>query len=350
MTFLDSISSIPGILEGMIDARATRMLGLTQRLEERAVRRVVCIGSGSSYNGALAACPFFDALGIEAQVMFPNQFTTYTSTFDRDAVYVVISQGGATRLVYEAARKLREAGCIVCSITADTSSPIAQIADVSIEMGCGDEQFRYRTVGVDTTIVSCWQLAMTIALLNGSIDRERASALDCEMRAVVSAMPSCREQALTWYDEHRFSLMRARYLMFAGADDLWAVAREADIKVMEMVPLLTRSFELEEIIHGPQNAFDASGAYILFAREGVDAEKARAIAAFLGENIGFCALVGNVGEGNRDFIFDEASSTFGALEYLTFAQVVAYRLASDYGRDLTRPINAGIARFVSKEL
>ena len=85
----------------------------------------------------------FDRLGIEACPLFPNQFTTYSSAFDRDALYVVISQGGATRLVYEAVVKLREAGCSVCSITADVESPIARTADVAVDMGCGHEAFLY---------------------------------------------------------------------------------------------------------------------------------------------------------------------------------------------------------------
>lgn len=350
MTFLDSIASIPDALSRMVDVREARMSGIANLVGQKEVKRVVFIGSGSSYNGALAACPFFDRLGIEAQVVFPNQFATYTSSFDHDALYVVISQGGATRLVFNAAKKLRAEGCRVCSVTADVTSPIARECDASIEMGCGRERYRYRTVGVDTTVVSCWQLAMTIALANGTMDKMMVRTFDDELRSVIKVMPKRLEDAITWYERNRFSLMRAHYLMFAGADDLWAVAREADIKVMEMVPLITRSFELEEIVHGPQNAFDASGAYLLFARDGVDADKAQSIAAFLRENIGFCALVGSAGCDANDFCFTEAAESFGSLEYLTFAQALAYRLADDRGRDLTKPINAEIARYVSKEL
>lgn len=350
MTFLDSIDTIPGILSKMVDTRAARMSNFADLVAKRPVKRVIFIGSGSSYNSALAACPFFDRLGIEAQPMFPNQFTTYATSFDRDALYVVISQGGATRLVFEAVRKLHETGCKVCSITADITSPIARAADVAVEMGCGEEQFRYRTVGVSATVVSCWQLALTIAKTNGRISNQDALAYDNRLKSVIASLPVRRNATLAWYDEHRFSLMRARYMIFAGADDLWAVAREADIKAMEMIPLITRSFELEEIIHGPQNAFDASGAYVLFARKGIDADKARSVAAFLNENIGFCAVVGSAGSDGHDFVFREADEQFGSLEYLTFAQVVAYRLADDHGRDFTRPLNADIARHVSKEL
>lgn len=350
MTFLDSIESIPAILESMVRARSARMEALDDLAGGHPCARVVLIGSGSSYNGALAACPFFDRLGVEAGVVFPNQIASYRATFDQNVLYVVISQGGSTRLVYEATAKLRAAGCTVCSITADLDAPIARGADMSIEMGCGDERFVYRTVGVCATIVSCWQLALSMAIANGTISESDAADADASLLAVIANMSTRVKQAMSWYDEHRFSLMRARYVMCAGADDLWAVAREADIKVMEMVPMITRSFELEEVIHGPQNAFDGAGAYLIFARKGPDADKARAIASFLSKEVGFCSLVGNAGGSSKDFVFEEANAAFGSLEYLTFSQVVAYRLASDHGRDLTRRINAGIYDRISKEL
>lgn len=350
MTFLDSIKSIPAILESMVRARSTRIEMMDTLVSEHSYQRVVLIGSGSSYNGALAACPFFDHLGIEASVVFPNQIASYCTTFDRNALYVSISQGGFTRLVYEATAKLRAAGCTVCSITADLDAPIARGADASIEMGCGDERFLYRTVGVCATIVSCWQLAISIAIANGTISESDAADADASLLAVIANMTVRVKQVMEWYDVHRFSLMRASYVICAGANDLWAVAREADIKVMEMVPMITRSFELEEVIHGPQNAFDGAGAYLIFARKGPDADKACAIAAFLSKEVGFCSLVGNVGGGSSDFVFEEANPTFGLLEYLTFVQVIAYRLASDHGRDLERRINAGICEHISKEL
>lgn len=350
MTFLDSIVSIPSVLELMVRGRVKRMEGLSASTAGCRFKRVVFIGSGSSYNGALAACPFFDRLGFETQVVFPNQIATYATSFDCDALYVAISQGGATRLVYEAVEKLRSAGCMVCSVTARTDAPIARVADVAVEMGCGEEQFPYRTVGVCSTIVSCWQIAITLAASSGLLCDSDADHVDDGMLGEISSLPARLEEAMCWYDAHRFSLMRADYLMCAGADDLWAIAREADIKAMEMVPMITRSFELEEIIHGPQNAFDASGAYLIFARKGVDADKARAIARFLNENVGFCALIGDAGDGSRDFTFKESDSRFGALEYLTFAQILSYRLADDHGRDLSRRLNAGISAYVSKEL
>lgn len=352
-TMLDTIARIPEATRAMACRREDRTAPLSRLLAslgtERCPERIVFVGSGSSYNSALAALPFCDRVGIEASALYPNQLSYRTTINDRD-LYVFISQGGSTKLVFEGLEKVRAAGCPTCSITAKLDAPIARAADAAIEMGCGDEEYVYRTIGVSTSIVSCWQVAMALAAARGSLDERELAALDGRLVDVAGTLDDIRERACMWFEDHRFSLLRKSYLMFAGANDLYAVAREADIKAMEMVPIITRSYELEEIIHGPQNAFDANGAFFIFARGVEDADKARAIAAFLDHEIGFCALVGDIAEGRRDFALTEANGTFGALAYLTFGQVLAYCYATARGRDLKRRVNATMDGYIKKTL
>lgn len=352
-TMLDTISRIPEQIAAMADGRAERTAALTELLAglpaERMPKGIVFVGSGSSFNSALVAMPLCDKLGIHAEALYPNQLA-HRQTIQSDDLYVFISQGGSTKLVYEGLDRVRQAGCLTCAICAHLDAPIAQAAEAGIEMGCGEEEYIYRTAGVSTSIVSCWQVALTLAAAYGTIDEQELAAYDELLRTAASAMDDVRVRASAWFDAHRFSLMRKQYMMFTGSDDLYAVAREADIKVMEMVPLVTRSYELEEIIHGPQNAFDANGAYFIFARSTDDGEKARAIASFLRQEIGFCCVVGDIAQTARDFELHEQGGVFSALEYLTFAQVVAYELATAKGRDLTRKVNGVMANYISKTL
>lgn len=352
-TMLDTIARIPEAVEAMARHREDRTEPLSRLLAalgpECCPERIVFVGSGSSYNSALAALPFCDRVGIEASALYPNQLS-YRRTINKRDLYVFISQGGSTKLVFEGLEKVRAAGCPTCSITARLDAPIARAADASIEMGCGDEEYVYRTIGVSTSIVSCWQVAMALSAARDGLSDSELAALDEGLAAVAGSLDDIRERACAWFEDHRFSLLRKSYLMFAGANDLYAVAREADIKAMEMAPIITRSYELEEIIHGPQNAFDANGAFFIFAREAEDASKARSIAAFLDHEIGFCALVGDIAEGRRDFALTEADRTFGALAYLTFGQVLAYCYATARGRDLKRRVNATMDGYISKTL
>lgn len=349
-TVLDCIERIPNKLNEMRQAKETRFQGLKEYIKDASIKEVVFIASGSSYNSAFTTRSFFEHLGFDVSFLFPNIFVNYHKALHKDALYVVISQGGSTKLVFDALQKIKQAGCKNCSITADVTAPIAKEADVALEMGCGYEEFMYRTLGYSTTVATCFQLALSIKEVNGELTKEELEAYDHDFEQMIQNLPAIKEQTLSWYQAHRFSLMHKDHMMFAGTNDLWPVCNEADIKIMEMVPMITRSFELEEFIHGPQNAFDNTTAYFIFARKGEDEEKANAIAQFLKHEIGFCSLVGNVGSDERDLYFDVSSQYFSALEYVTMAQVMAYKLADDHGRDLSRPVNAQVKNYISKTL
>ncbi len=344
MTVLDCIERIPFVLERIAHRREETFASLKAYLGERDVHRVVFVGSGSSYNAVHACRAFYERLGLEVQLYYPNLFYNYTRRLDDQALYVFISQGGSTRLVYESIEKVKRLGLMHCAITAEHASPIAEVSDVWIDMGCGQEEYMYRTIGFSATVAVCWQLALVLA------KAEKEEIYDADYQKMIAHLPAVREQTLTYYQQHRFRLLRASAIFLAGTNDLYPIANEADIKLMEMVPLVTRSFELEEFIHGPQNCFDSSMVYLLFVRSGEDEEKAKNIARFLKAEIGYCALIGDVTLDQRDLHMDPQSVYFSALEYVTVAQVLAYCLASDKGRDLSRPLNAGMKRYVSKTI
>lgn len=349
-TVLDCIERIPDTICKMVEFREARFEKLISYIKHFQIDEVVFIASGSSYNGAFTTRNFFEERGFRVRVVYPNVFVNYSYEIAQNALYVVISQGGNTRLVYEALCKVKQAGCRHCSITADTQAPIAQHADIAIEMGCGYEEFMYRTLGFSTTVVTCYQLAMVLGEQKGTMTTEDAVMFDKDFYKMIQNLPIIKERTLKWYKQHRFSLMHKEHMMFTGTNDLWPISNEADIKVMEMVPMITRSFELEEFIHGPQNAFDDTSAYFIFARKGQDDKKVEAIAEFLNKEIGFCCIVGNLAHYDRDFYFEAVSQYFSSLEYITFAQVIAYKLADDHGRDLCRAVNAKVKNYVSKTL
>lgn len=348
-TVMDCIERIPEKLQILKDAGIQRFAELMTYCENKSIKEVVFVASGTSYNSAFTTQTFFEDAQITTRFIYPNIFVHHTQV-SKDALYVFISQGGETKLVYEALCKVQQAGCLHCSITADLASPIAQKSDISIEMGCGYEEFMYRTLGYSTTTATCYQLAMALGLRQKTLQEEQLQLYQQDFQNMISNLSKVKEAALQWYEQHQFSLMRKKQVMFAGTGTLWPVCMEADIKMMEMVPMVTRSFELEEFIHGPQNAFDAQTAFFLYGRKGEDDEKLEAIARFLKNEIGFCCIVGDLAQDEHDLAFEPKSRWFYTLEYVTIAQVLAYELAHDFGRDLHRPVHASIQNYVRKTL
>ena len=92
--------------------------------------------------------------------------------------------------------------------------------------------------------------------------------------------------------------------------------------------------------------------FILFSKAGEDEEKVRKIAAFLKQEIGFCAVIGAVADENneRDLKLEIRSRYFAPLEYITFGQVFAYKMAEARGRDLTESVNSVIQKYIQKTI
>lgn len=363
-TVLDCIRRIPAHLGRMGESYPERREAVFAYLageNAAGVDKVVFIASGSSYNSAHMAKLFMKKYcRLQVELKYPNMFVSYEAELELDSraeesgrgreVYVVISQGGETRLVYEALEKIRAAGKPAIAITADSDTSISRLAGLHVDMGCGQEEFLYRTIGFSASTAACCLLGMSIAAFNRTLDEEEESRILEDYQAMAGNLRRIEEQTEQWYRRHKFSLLRKNIVMLAGAGDLYPAANEGDIKLMEMAPMVTRSFELEEFIHGPQNAFDGSMLFFLLHRRGEDDEKVRLIARFLKEKIGFCSVVGEEPGDSRDLGITPVSRCFFALEYVTVFQVLGYFIATDRGRDLGRGVNAVIADYITKTL
>lgn len=236
------------------------------------------------------------------------------------------------------------------AITADAEASIARMAGFHLDMGCGQEEFMYRTIGFSTSAAVCWLLGLAAGVYNGEVTAEAEAGYLKDFDAMIQNLPAVEAATETWYQANKFSLLRRNKMMLAGTGDLYPIVNEGDIKVMEMVPMMTRSFELEEFIHGPQNSFDDATLFLILHHRGEDDEKAKAIARFIKEQIGFCALVGEEPLEERDLSISPASRWFFGLEYVTVFQVLAYRMADDRGRDLHRGVNAVVSHYITKTL
>ena len=361
-TVLDCIERIPKSLKGIRDSYPERTKNIADYLSGRGIKKVgrlVFIASGSSYNSAHTAKLFIkNQCGIETEFKYPNIFVHYEADTElsREAkdlestVYVVISQGGETRLVYQALEKIRNAGRPCMAITADEEASIAKMAVIHLDMGCGQEEFMYRTIGFSTSAAVCMMLGLAAGVYNGTVTAKEEAEYQRDFDAMIQNLPAVEAATESWYQAHKFSLLRRSKMMMAGTGDLYPIVNEGDIKIMEMVPMMTRSFELEEFIHGPQNSFDDATLFLILHHKGEDDEKAKAIARFIKEQIGFCALVGEEPLEERDLFISPASRYFFGLEYVTVFQVLAYRMADDRGRDLHRGVNAVVSKYITKTL
>lgn len=340
MSLLDCIKRIPSLNEEIINTYPNQFIGL-EKMKNK-IKKIIFVASGSSYNAACVSKHFVEnQCEIEVEVIFPNVFNQQKyHKNDESILYVFISQTGATKLVYEIVDDLQNKGYQVASIVGELDSPIAKISKNPIDMGCQHEEYKYKTIGVSTSIVTCWLLGCYLS------DYKEIK----ELSIVNNQLDNIVEKALEWYDSHKYELMKRNLALFTGSNSLWPVSTEADIKFMEMIPYLTKSYELEEFIHGPQNEFNNNELFFVATKKGIEDQKSIAISKFLKNEIGCCYMVGNLTLDGNDFEFPCEESHFYELKHLCFYQVIAYKLADDRGRNLNQGLNTIITSYINKTM
>lgn len=353
-TLVKSIEEIPGKLKNICDNRQENYDKLKAYMGGKKISKIMVVASGTSYNAAFTTKMFGEkVLNFPVEIMYPNDFYHYynKSFLTDDVLTIFISQTGSTKLVYDSLLLVKDLGLMNIAITENDESAIAKAASLSLNMGTDIEEYVYRTIGYSATCATMYMLYLNLLRMNDRILSEEYDGYILDYKKAVSSIEGIADRTHIWYEKHAERIAGFNKFIFAGAADLLPVAMEADIKFMEMVPVFTNSFEMEELIHGPQNAFDESIGYFLISKAGVDSDKAQRIAAFIRGEIGENAiLVGDVEDCDMDIFIDYASDNFYALEAITALQVLAYRISIDRGRDLSVRINSSITNYITKLL
>ncbi len=149
----------PGILEQLLACRADLRDSLAQTIP-RELRGVAFVGRGSSANAALYGRPLAElACRRPALLVSPSMDRLYGLRTDyRGYLAVGLSQSGRTPEVVSTIARLRSSGAVTVALTADAGSPLAGVADVTVDLRVGTER------AVPTTKAFTAQLAVLIVL------------------------------------------------------------------------------------------------------------------------------------------------------------------------------------------
>ena len=113
MSLLDCIVSIPDFLNNIVNNSEDIKIKIKDYIKDRKVKEIVFVASGTSLNASKVTRYFAkDECGFDVQCFYPNDFVNYTNYINPDAFYVFVSQGGATKLVYDALEKAKNLPCI----------------------------------------------------------------------------------------------------------------------------------------------------------------------------------------------------------------------------------------------
>lgn len=169
------------------------------------------------------------------------------------SVCLSVSQSGKSPDIVEMARMARAGGALSIAITNHPDSPLAQIADHTLNLHAGPELSVAATkTFVNSAVAGIWLLAEW--------------AQDEALRAAIHDLPTKLEQAVkTDWPAVSAALAGRNSIYCLGRGPAYAISNEAALKFKETCQIHAESYSSAEVLHGPVAIVDGGFPVIALA-------------------------------------------------------------------------------------
>ncbi|PWU47087.1 glucosamine-6-phosphate deaminase [Micromonospora globispora] len=303
-------------------------------IAERRPRHVVFTARGTSDHAALYAAYLAEIrLGLPAGLASPSAITVYGARPDlSDALVVGVSQSGGSPDLTEVLRVARASGALTLAVTNAPGSPLAQTAELSVDIAAGHE----RAVAATKTYTA--ELLALLMLVEGV--RAGDGVLPAEERAALAALPELAERTLAdptpaqLAPRYRF----AAQLVTTGRGYAYPTAREAALKLMETSYLPALAFSGADLLHGPLAMTDPDVPVLAVVGSGPGGRSMREVLPRLGERRADVVVVGSADvEVSARMTVPEVDERYAPLLDILPLQRLALALALARGEDPDAP-------------
>ncbi|MER5333331.1 SIS domain-containing protein [Micromonospora sp. NPDC049460] len=303
-------------------------------IAERRPRHVVFTARGTSDHAALYGAYLTEIrLGLPAGLASPSAVTVYGARPDlSDALVVGVSQSGGSPDLAEVLRTARASGALTLAVTNAPDSPLADVAELSVDIAAGHE----RAVAATKTYTA--ELLALLMLVEGI--RAGDGALPADERDALAALPELAARTL---DDPTPAQLAPRYrfagqLVTTGRGYAYPTAREAALKLMETSYLPALAFSGADLLHGPLAMTDPDVPVLAVVGSGPGGRSMGEVLPRLGERRADVVVVGSADvEGATRMAVPEVDERYAPLLDILPLQRLALALALARGEDPDAP-------------
>jgi glucosamine--fructose-6-phosphate aminotransferase (isomerizing) len=298
-------------------------------------RHVVFTARGTSDHAALYAAYLTEIrLGIPAGLASPSAFTLYGARPDlRDALVVGVSQSGGSADLVGVVTAARESGAHTLAVTNNPDSPLAQAAELHVDVAAGHERAVAATKTYTAELFALLQLVEGIRAGDGRLpEEERAALAELPLLAAkVLADPTPVELA----PRYRF----AARVLTTGRGYAYPTARETALKLMETSYLAALAFSGADLLHGPLAMTDPDVPVLAIVGAGPGGASMREVVGRLGERRADVVTIGpsDVDGATLRIATPEVDERYAPLLDILPLQRLAMALALARGEDPDSP-------------
>jgi len=240
--FRDEIAEQPEVAERLLESAAPAVEAIAARLRARRPAGFLVAARGSSDHAALYGQYLLGSRNRALVALAtPSLFTRYRRPPGLDGWCAVgISQSGASPDVVAVIEEARRQGCLTVAITNRPGSPLAEAAELVVDLDAGPE----RSVPASKTYVAS---LLAMAMLSQALDP------DAGFGAALARVPQALAGSLLAEpDLARLApaLLGPRAVVLGRGFNL-ATAEEVALKLTETSYVLARAWSVADFEHGP---------------------------------------------------------------------------------------------------
>ena len=262
----EEIDLQPGIFANLLAARG-EIAEVAETVAGRRPRFALLAARGSSDHAALYAKYLIEVLlELPVGLVSPSTTTLYGARPDlTDVLLISVSQSGGSPDLLAVTESGRARGALTVAITNTAHSPLAEAAELALDIRAGQEQAVAATKTYSATLLTLYLL---VDAIRGG-DGRRAAALP-ELAAAALSERAAVDEAVQRY---RF----ADRMVTTGRGYSLATAQEAALKLAETSYLSARAYSGADLLHGPVAAIDAETAVLALTSSGRGGESIREV-------------------------------------------------------------------------
>ena len=318
------VAEQPAVLAQILTAR-DEFGAAAQRIAAARPRFVLIAARGTSDHAGLYAKYLAEVLlQLPAGLVSPSSLTVYGARPDmHDVLFVAVSQSGRSPDLVDSLSAARSRGALTVAVTNAIDSPLADAAEIAVDVRAGAERAVAATKSYTAELLSLYLLIAGVRAAEAAARLPEAAARTLELT------PDDRLAAVA------APLQYAERLVVTARGYAYATAREAALKLMETSYLSAMAFSGADLLHGPLAMIDRSVPVIAVTSPGRGGEAMAPVLERLAE-LGAHVLQVGPAEGLPIASEGIAEELLPVLEILPL-QRLAWRLALDRGVDPDRP-------------
>ncbi|KXI29871.1 glucosamine-6-phosphate deaminase NagB-II [Paraglaciecola hydrolytica] len=231
----------PSVIAQQLLNNATICENLATKIREFNPALVYIVGRGSSDHAGVFAKYLIEVeMGIPVSSSAPSVNSIFKQNLKLNkALVLIISQSGRSHDILAQANSAKASGALTVALVNDTTSPLAELADVVLPLLAGQELAVAATKSYLATLSAILQL---VAYWKN----------DTELKQALVALPDALAQVIKQPQQLNSEFVaKLAHCVVLGRGFGYAISREIALKLKEVCAVHAEAFSSAEFLHGP---------------------------------------------------------------------------------------------------